>query len=155
MIGAFVRHYGAQPWNLLALLACFVLSAYAVSRLFGDSTALVRITVWFIGAAVVWDFVLGPLVAGADRALRPLHRRRVRGVAALNFVRLPLLLSGLLLLVWTPLIFRRSEAVYEAKSGLPVEVFLGRWAAVTVALVLASMAAYLVAVLRAGRPTSR
>lgn len=150
-MSAFARRYGAQPWHLLALLACFAVTGYSVSRLLGDSTALVRITVWFVGAAVVWDLVVGPLLAAADRGLRPLHRLRLRGVPALNFVRVPALLSGLLLLVWAPLVLRRSEAVYESKSDLPVEPYLGRWAAVTVALVLASAVAYAVAVLRARR----
>ncbi|MCY7366437.1 MAG: hypothetical protein LH469_14170 [Frankiaceae bacterium] len=77
--------------------------------------------VWFVGAVVVWDLVLGPLLALAARGLQPLHRLRVRGVRALNVVRVPALLSALLLLVWAPLVLRRSEGVYEAKSALQIE----------------------------------
>lgn len=150
-MSGFAGRYGARPWHLLALLACFALTGYAASRLLGDRTALVRVTVWFVGAAVVWDLVLGPLLALADRGLQPLHRLRVRGVAALNFVRIPALLAGLLLLVWAPLVLRRPEGVYEAKSALQIEPYLGRWAGVTVALVVGSAVAYGVAVLRAAR----
>lgn len=150
-MSAVRSRYGAHLWHLLVLLACFAVTGYAVSRLLGDRTALVRITIWFVGAAVVWDLVLGPLLAAADRGLRPLHRVRLRGVPALNFVRVPALLSGLLLLLWTPLVLRRSEDVYESKSALPIEPYLGRWAAVTVVLVLAAAAAYGLAVLRARR----
>jgi len=123
--------------------------------------------VWFVGAAVVWNLVLGPLLALADRGLQPLHRLRVRGVRALNVVRVPALLSALLLLVWAPLVLRRFEGVYEAKSALQIEPYLGRWAGVTVALVAGSpgrrvagspgrrvagsAVAYGVAVLRAAR----
>ena len=148
----FVQLYGAKPWHLLALLACFAVTAYAVSRLFNDSTALVRITIWFVGAAVVWDLVVGPALALGDSALRPLTRRvRVRGVSPLNYVRFPVLLSLLLLMIWTPLVFQRSEQVYQAKSGLRQDPYLERWAAVTGVLLLLGAAAFAVSVLRARR----
>ena len=146
--------YGAQPWHLLALLACFVVSAYAVSRVFGDRTALVRIAIWFVGAAVVWDLVLGPLYALADRGLRPLRRVAVRGVAVRNYVRVPALVSSLLLLVWTPLIFQRSEQIYRLKAGLVQDPYLERWAAVTAVLFALSAVAYAVAVLRRRPPAT-
>ena len=145
--------YGARPWHLLALLACFAITAYAVSRLLGDRTALVRIAVWFVGAAVVWDLVLGPLYALADRGLTPLRRVAVRGVAVRNYVRVPALVSSLLLLVWTPIIFQRSEQIFRSKADLGQDVFLERWAGVTAALFLLSAVAYGIAVLRR-RPTA-
>ena len=143
--------YGARPWHLLALLVCFVVSAYAVSRVFGDRTALVRIAIWFIGAAVVWDLVLGPLYALADRGLAPLRKVAVRGVGLRNYVRVPALISSLLLLVWAPIIFQRSEQIFRLKAGLGQDVFLERWAGVTAALFVLSALAFAVAVLR--RPT--
>ena len=144
----FGRLYGARAWHLLALLACFAVTAYAVSRVFGDRTALVRIAIWFVGAAVVWDLVLGPLYALADRGLRPLRRVAVRGVAVRNYVRVPALVSSLLLVVWAPLIFQRSEQIYRLKAGLLQDPYLERWAAVTAALFALSAIAYAVAVLR-------
>ena len=146
----FVGLYGAKPWHLLALLACFALTGYAVSRLFGDTVALVRITIWFIGAAVVWDLVVGPLLAAGDSGLR-LVTRRVAGVSPLNYVRFPALLSLLLLLMWAPLIFQRSEGVYRVKTGLVQDPYLERWAAVAGVLFLLSALAYGAAVLRARR----
>lgn len=150
----FARLYGAHPWHLLSLLACFAVTGYAVTRLLEDTNALLRIAIWFVGAAVVWDFVLGPLMAVGDRGLRPLTGARVHGVSALNFVRFPLGLSLLLLLVWTPLIFQRSEQIYRNKSDLPQDPYLGRWVAVTVGLFVLSGLAYAVAVLRARRGSS-
>jgi hypothetical protein len=147
---AFAGVYGAKPWHLLSLLGCFAVTGYAVSRLFGDSVALVRITIWFVGAAVVWDLVLGPALAAGDSGLR-LVTRRVRGVSPLNYVRFPALLSLLLLVMWTPLIFQRSEGTYQLKSGLSSDPYLERWAAVAVALFALSGVAFAVAVLRARR----
>jgi uncharacterized membrane protein YuzA (DUF378 family) len=147
-VSAFRRRYGASWWHLLSLLACFALTGYAVSRLFGDSTALVRIAIWFVGAAVVWDLVLGPLLALADAGLR---RLRLGPVPPVNYLRVPALLSLLLLVVWAPLIFERSAFVYEMKSGLSSQPYLGRWVAVTVVLFAVSAVAYAVAVWRARR----
>ena len=137
--------------RLPVLLACLALTAYTASRLLDELPVLTRIAVWFVGVAVVWDLVLGPLLALADRGLRPLHRVRLRGVAALNYVRVPAAVSALLLLVWAPLELERSAATYERKSGLDPSVYLGRWVGVTAALLLLSAAAYGVGVLRAGR----
>lgn len=146
--GPFSRLYGAAWWNLVALLGCFALTAYAVSRLLDDLPVLLRIAIWFVGAALVWDLVLGPALALADRLLRPLSRTRV---PALNYVRVPALLSLLLLVVWLPLIAQRSEVVYRLKSGLTQNAYLDRWLLVTAVLVAASAVAYGVAVLRARR----
>ncbi len=144
----FGRLYGARPWHLLVLLACFAVTAYAVTRLLGDLPALLRIALWFVGAAVVWDLVLGPLYALADRGLSPLGRVAVRGVGLRNHVRVPALVASLLLVVWAPLIFQRSEGVYRVKAGLVQDPYLERWAGVTVALFALSALWFAVAVLR-------
>ena len=87
----------------------------------------------FVGAALAWDLLLGPALALADRLLR-----RVLPGEALNAVRVPALLSGVLLLVWAPLILSRSEETFERKSGLSIDPYLERWLAVTAVLFAAS-----------------
>ena len=145
----FVALYGARPWHLLTLLASFALTGYALSRLLDDASSIVQIAIWFVASAVVWDVVLGPALALADRAGRPvLQRARVRGVSPLNHVRVPVLVSGLLLLVFAPLVFQRSEQRYQLKAGLVQDPYLDRWAVVTLALFALSALAYVVAVLR-------
>lgn len=130
------RLYGAGPGHLLALLGCFAVSGYAVTRLLDDLPVLLRIAVWFVGAALTWDLLLGPLLAFVDRLLRAgLGRGRV---PLLNYVRVPALLSGTLLLVFAPLVLRRSTETFERKSGLDADVYLGRWLAVTAVLFAAS-----------------
>lgn len=130
--------------RLVALLGCFALSAYAVSRLLDDLPVLVRIGIWFVGAALVWDLLLGPALALVDRGLR-----RALPVRALNHVRVPALVSGLLLLVWAPLVLSRSEQTYERKSGLSAEPLLDRWLAVTAVLFAGSAVLYLLSAVRA------
>ncbi len=128
------RREGVQ---LLALLASFVVAGYAGIRLLTGS--VVGTGVWFVGSAVVHDLVIFPLYAGIDAALVLLLRRRpelatVAGVRWLNYLRVPAVVSGLLLLVWSPLILRVSNGAYHAASGLSAQPFLPRWLAITAVL---------------------
>jgi hypothetical protein len=145
-----------REWaQLLTLLASFVVASYAGVRLLaGNPTGT---GAWFVGSAVVHDLVLFPLYAGLDAALVLLLRRRpgwatVAGVRWLTYLRVPAVISGLLLLVWSPLILRVSEAAYHAVSGLSAQPFLSRWLAVTAVLFAISAAALVVrvALLRRG-----
>jgi len=124
----FARRYGARPWHLLVLLALFAATGYVASRL------------------------LGPALSLGDLGLRTaLRRRRPAGVRPLNYVRVPALLSLLLLVLWAPLVLQRSEAVYRAKTGLTQDPYLERWLAVTAVLFAASAVAFLAAVWRGRR----
>lgn len=128
---------------LLALLASFVVTGYAALRLLAGNP--LDIGAWFIGSAVGHDLVLFPLYAGLDAALVMLLRRRpewatVAGVWWLNYLRIPAVVSGLLLLVWSPLILRVSQGTYHAASGLSAQPFLPRWLAVTAVLFAISAA---------------
>jgi len=143
------RLYGASPWHLLAVLAGLLLSAYVVSRL-ADNPSLLRIAVWFVGAAIVWDLVAGPLIALVDRLLLPL-RSRPRRVSLLNHVRVPALLSGLLLVVWAPVIFQRSEQTFRLKAGLSQDPYFDRWLIITAVLAMSSAVVYAARLVRAGR----
>ena len=144
--------YGASGGHLAALLGCFALTGYAVTRLLDDTSTLVRIAVWFVGAAIAWDLVLAPALALLDRlAGRVLRRVRPGGVAVLNHVRFPALLSLLLLVLFAPLVLQRSEQRYLAKTGLTQDPYLQRWAAVTVAVFVLSALVLAVTVVRARR----
>ncbi|WP_420803171.1 hypothetical protein [Streptomyces spiramyceticus] len=122
------RWYGEGPLQFLLLVITFALAAHAGVRLLeGDTLA---IAAWFVGAALVHDVVLLPLYASVDLAVR-------RSLGAephlINFVRVPALLSGLLLLVWFPLITRQAER-YRPAAGLSADPFLGHWLLITAAL---------------------
>ncbi|MFF8790726.1 hypothetical protein [Streptomyces sp. NPDC015125] len=131
------RRYGEGPLHLLLMLASFALTGYAGVRLLaGGQWPLVL--AWFAGAALLHDLVLLPLYALADRAVV----RWTAGSGAHHtrtaYVRVPAALSGLLLLVWFPLIVGSagggSAAHYEATTRLPGGVFLTRWLLVTAGL---------------------
>jgi hypothetical protein len=142
--GWFRRHYGSGPGHLVGLLVCFLVAGYAVLRWL-DSQSAVRLVVWFAGALIAHDFVLFPLYSLADRVLRRGTRlRRPLRVSVVNHVRVPLLLSGLLLLIWFPLIFNKPEAAYRAATGLGTSPYLERWLLVTAALAGASILLYAV-----------
>lgn len=144
---AFRRAYGAQPLHLLALLASFALAGVAALRVAQDPLRL-RYAVWFVGAIVLHDLLLFPLYALLDRSAGALLHRRPRAdrsdPGAVNWVRVPALLSGLLLLVFAPSILQRSEPAFARASGLTQDPYLERWLAVTAALFLASAVLYAV-----------
>lgn len=142
----FRRLYGAHPLHLVGLLASFVVAGYAAWRLFGSRPAAV--VLWFVGAAVVNDLVLAPLYALIDRS----GRRRGSFPPWWNHVRFPAAISLLLLLVWFPLIARRSQ-IYQGATDLSQSVYLGRWALISGALFALSALAFLVGRLRR-RPRS-
>ena len=150
------RLYGAHPMHLLSLLACFALAGYAVLQVSRDPLA-VRIGIWFVGALIAHDLVLFPLYALSDRlvgGLLPKRRARGRFVAlpgTVNFVRVPALLSGLLLLMFFPLILRRSEGPYGNASGLDQSPYLERWLLLTGIAFLMSAVLYAI---RQGRARS-
>ncbi|MEU8826583.1 hypothetical protein [Streptomyces sp. NPDC048636] len=129
----FRSAYGESPWHLLLLLCSFALTAYAGVRLLhGDWLGIV---LWIVGAAVLHDLVLLPLYAVADRAVSALLPAPASWI---NHIRVPAFLSGLLLLVWFPLILGEQTRRYERSTGLSADVFLRRWLLISAALFLAS-----------------
>jgi hypothetical protein len=128
MRGRFVM---GSPLQLLLLSCSFALAVYAGVRLLAGDW--LGVALWVVGAAVLHDLVLLPLYAAADRAVvRGLGRARRREWAM--YVRVPAALSGLLLLVWFPLISGMVEERYRSATGLPPEVFLTRWLLITAVL---------------------
>jgi hypothetical protein len=129
------RLYGTSPLHLVAHVAVFALIGFAVVELTGVRPHL-YVLGWFVGAIILHDAVLLPLYAGLDRL----------GTAALggavNHVRLPLAISGLLALVYFPVILGKGSAAYERVSGLTYEGYAARWLGITGALFAASGVLY-------------
>jgi hypothetical protein len=69
---------------------------------------------------------------------RPL---RLPAVPWINYVRVPAALSGLLLLIWFPLIFRLPPS-FQATTTLSEDPYVWHWLAVTGALFLLSAVAF-------------
>ena len=99
---------------------------------------------WFLGAVIGHDLLLMPLYSLADRSVMAAvrHRNPQLPVAPwINYVRVPAALSGLLLLVWFPLILR-LRSPYHASTTLSADPYVWHWLAVTGALFLLSAVAF-------------
>ncbi|HZB77473.1 MAG TPA: hypothetical protein VE526_14680 [Solirubrobacteraceae bacterium] len=130
--------YGASPLHLLAHLAVLPLVAWALLQVI-DRPDAIRILLWLALSAVVHDFVLLPFYSVLDRA-----GQRAAPRPAVNFVRVPALMSGLLLLVFFPAISGKGEPSFRRVSGLTYDGYLARWLLITAVLFAVSGAAYLV-----------
>jgi hypothetical protein len=152
-----LRWYGASPLHLLAMLACFGLAGYAAARLI--PSAPLGVAVWFLGAVIGHDLVLMPLYSLADRSAIMAIRHREPQLPAgpwINYLRVPAALSGLLLLVWFPLILRLPSP-YHASTTLSADPYVWHWLGVTGALFLLSAVALAFRLRRSSRsvPTSK
>jgi hypothetical protein len=150
-----IRHwYGANPLHLLALLAAFALAGYAVRAVI--ATGQFRgFAIWFAVAIIGHDLLLFPLYSLADLSVQRLlprwASRKAPGAALphpspgpplINYVRIPVAFSLLLLLTFFPLILGLSEPEYHRASGLTTQPYLWRWLAVTGVLFAASAVIY-------------
>jgi hypothetical protein len=129
--------YGASPFHLLAHLIALPLVAFALLQIAERGDAA-RILIWLALSAVVHDVVLLPFYGLLDRL-----GTRAAG-RAVNFVRVPALLSGLLLLVFFPAISGKGEGAFHGVSGLDYDGYLARWLLISAALFAISGAVYLV-----------
>jgi len=137
----FLRWYGASPLHLLTMVGCFALAGYAAAELLPNNP--VGIPVWFVGAVIGHDLILMPLYTLADRSAIAVFRHRqpkLPAVPWINHLRVPTALSGMLLLIWFPLILR-LPARFTATTTLSLDPYLWHWLAVTGALFLLSAAA--------------
>lgn len=146
--------YGAGPLHLIGHVAMLAVAAFAFAQIFGGGDTL-QLLEWFVGFALLHDLVLVPLYTGVDRLLAGrlggARGRRRRAVPVINHVRSPALISGLLLLVYAPLISGVGDATYFFSSGHHVSGYLRNWVLISLCLFLISGVAYLVRIWRARR----
>lgn len=136
--------------RLLAALGCFALAGWAAYAIVSGSPDLVRMAWWFAGAVLLHDLVLFPLYAAGDRLLLlTLPRTRVPLV---NHVRIPVLGSGLALLMFLPGII--GQGALNA-TGLDQEPYRMRWVWLSVVLFAVSALVWTVRTLLARRAVSR
>ncbi len=147
-MNALRKVYGSGPYHFVAVGVCFVVSGYAILRL-ADSAEPVLLAVWFVGALLAHDFLVYPAYTLLDRAAA-----RGQGLTDsdraswINFVRVPVLLTGLVFLVWFPLILGLNAKTYRDASGLGTGRFLPRFLAFTAFVFLVSAALYCLRLLR-------
>lgn len=147
----FRYEYGAGPVHLVAAAVGLGVAVWALFTGLGVLGRPQNFVKWFVGAIVLHDLLFLPLYSAlgvaASGALLRGERTRLR-VAALNHLRIPALLSALMLLVWFPLILSKAPVSFARATGYSDDFFLGRWVALTVVLFAGS------ALLFAGRARS-
>jgi hypothetical protein len=145
---AWRRLYGASPFHLAAHAAAFGAAGYAFLRIL-ERGPVENFVIWFVGAALLHDLVLLPLYSFLDLGAR--LGLRGRRVAAINYLRVPALLSGLLLLVYFPLILVEADRNYVRSTGHHAHHYARNWLLITAALFAASALIYLGRSIRAHR----
>lgn len=133
-----MKRYGATPLHLAAHLAALLLAAWALLQVLGLGNWQ-RVLLWLAGAVIVHDLVLWPGYTALDRLAR-----RGRPAGWVNYVRVPAGISGLLALVFFPVMCGKGEAAYERVSALGWDGYATRWLLVSAALFAASGVVYLV-----------
>lgn len=136
------RRYGDGTLDVLAHVAALALAAYAFTRIFAGAQPW-NVVLWFAGALVLHDAIAFPLYTALDRLA--LGRRG----RAVNYVRVPVLLSALSFIVFSPLILGLGDGRYERATTLSQDVYLGRWLLLSGAMFAASGLLYAVRARRA------
>lgn len=132
------------PLRLLSTAISLLIVGFAVWMIFRDDHP-VAIAIWFLAAAVGHDLIAFPVystlhVAAYGRATRP-QRPPPRDPQAINFLRVPVFLSAIMLLVWFPLILGLSSTDLAVKTGNEPD-FMARWLLLSAALFALSALAY-------------
>ncbi|HEY5430082.1 MAG TPA: hypothetical protein VIK04_13270 [Solirubrobacteraceae bacterium] len=149
--------YGAGPLNLLVLVASFAIAAAAVVGWFQEPKSVVTVLLWFVAAIVLHDMVALPLYSLLDRIafgrMPAGVRRGRRSVPTLvdptPYLRIPAILSGLLLIVFIPVVFGLGTTTEESASGIPESGYAARWLLAVGVMFVASGVAYAVGTARA------
>lgn len=146
---AFRATYGSHPFHLLLLLVAAAFAGYAVWHWLEAPTP-VRLIVWFATAVVGHDLIAFPLYSGLNQLLMRLVVGKDPGPvisrwrrAAINHVRAPVIASILLLIMWYPIILKRSDAAYFRASGQHQDRGLANWLLVAGILFAASLVVFL------------
>lgn len=135
-MSALRRHYGSSPLHLVLHVALFAAFAWVALKV-TDAREAWNIAAWFVAALVLHDLVLLPFYSAIDRVAI----RRAR-TSAVNFVRVPLLLSGVLLLLFFPPILGLSDGSFARVAGVEPSGHLERWLLATAVLFAGSAVLY-------------
>jgi hypothetical protein len=130
-----IARYGASPVHLLAHLIVLPLIGWALLTVL-DFRGASNVALWLVAAVILHDLVLLPVYSALDR----LGQLTVKG--AINYVRVPLGLSLLMLMVFWGTIRGAGEGAYRNVSGLEYEGYVARWLLVSAALFAISGALY-------------
>ena len=152
----FRAFYGGQPLHLLAAIISFALVVAGFVGWLGPGSDPRGILQWLIACLLGSQLVLLPVAWLLDRiAFGPrTPGREPRTAASVSYLRVPALLSGLLLIVFAPLIFRADAGTFEMSTGTSPTTYLYRWLIATGAMFAISALLYATAIARSRRHTT-
>ena len=133
----FRHFYGGKPLHLLATVISFALVTAGFVGWATPGSDLRGVIAWVLGCVIVTDLVLHPVAWLLDRIATGVSHGADAPQATradVAYVRVPALLSGLLLLVFAPIIFSFDDANFKAFTGMTTSVYLSRWLFTTAAL---------------------
>jgi hypothetical protein len=153
LLSHFRRRYGANPLHLAGHLVVLAIAFFAIDRIANGGGGLAELIALYIGFAIAHDLIFLPAYSGLDRAARAalarLPARRAATVPAINHIRTPALISGLLLIIYSPFISGLADSGYFQVSGHHIEGYVRDWLLISAALFLGSALTYMVRVRRA------
>jgi hypothetical protein len=148
------RLYGASPLHLFAVAAALTIVVVAFDGWLKPGTHIIGILAWLTACAIAYEVVVIPLASLLDRFVLRSSPRRTSQVglgAVRNYVRIPALLSALLLLAFLPLIFTFGRNSFIQSTGDAPPSYLTRWLLATAAMFAISAVVYGLSVARAAR----
>lgn len=151
LLGHFRRRYGASPLHLAGHLIVFAIAAFAIDRI-ASTASLAKLIALYVGLVIAHDLVFVPTYSILDRvtraALARLPAPGSAGVPRINHVRVPAFVSGVLLIIYAPLISGKAANGYFLSSDHYPEGYLRNWLLISAGLFLGSGLIY---ALRVGR----
>jgi hypothetical protein len=159
------RVHDRQLLHVLAIVVSFAIVAAGVAGWFQAGSDPRGIILWALGSAIAFEWILLPLawlldwvalgrpwtVGFADDRRAPDQAQTDRAPGNRAYVRVPALLSALLLIAFAPLIFRADTPTFVATTGIAPPDYLARWLLATAAMFAVSAAAYALSLRRRGR----
>jgi hypothetical protein len=154
-VSRFRNFYGGQPLHLLAAVVSFALVVAGFVGWLAPASDPRGILLWLIGCLLGSQLVLLPVAWLLDRiAFGHAQSGTTRTGAGVSYLRVPALLSGLLLVVFAPLIFRADAGTFEVSTGTSPATYLYRWLIATGAMFAISALLYATAIARTRRHAS-
>jgi len=133
--------YGDSALHLIAVVVSFAIAAYAFFEI-ADRPGAISFAIYFGGAIVAHDLIAFPIYSALNLVAGRASGAVRLGRSAINYVRVPAVLSAFALIVWFPLILGLSDERYVADTGHDRPAYLARWLLLTAALFAVSGIAY-------------
>ena len=146
MISAWKKVYGASPLHLLGQIVAFAVAVYAYLQIIDvTSTDNLNLVLWFVLGALLHDAVFVPIYVILDLIARlGIQDHALRDVRAINHIRFPIAICGVMFLTLFPLIIQKGKANYERTAGLQPPDYLARWALICAVVFGVSAVSYAV-----------